>query len=77
MAVAVSYPGVYVEEVGSGVRTIAGVQFAWVTWHWMAGLVLTASILFHVIHASFWLDFWSIWVGPRDMPELKAEVMAR
>ena len=24
---------------------IAGVQFAWVTWHWTAGLVLTASIL--------------------------------
>jgi hypothetical protein len=23
--------------------------------------VLTASILFHIIHASFWLDFWSIW----------------
>jgi|SRR5688572_20623132 len=54
---------------------IAGVQFAWVTWHWMAGVVLTASILFHVIHATFWLDFWSIWVGPKDIPELKAEMM--
>ena len=31
---------------------IAGVQFAWVTWHWMAGLVLTASILFHIVHAT-------------------------
>ena len=40
---------------------IAGVQFAWVTWHWAAGLVLTASILFHIIHASVWMDFWSIW----------------
>jgi cytochrome b subunit of formate dehydrogenase len=54
---------------------IAGVQFAWVTWHWMAGLVLTASILFHIIHATFWMDFWSIWVGPKDLPEIKAEVM--
>ena len=54
---------------------IAGVQFAWVTWHWAAGLVLTASILFHIIHATVWLDFWSIWVGPRDIPELKAEVL--
>jgi formate dehydrogenase subunit gamma len=53
---------------------IAGVQFPWVTWHWMAGVVLAASILFHVIHATFWLDFWSIWVGPRDVPELKAEI---
>jgi formate dehydrogenase subunit gamma len=54
---------------------IVGVQFAWVTWHWMAGLVLTASIVFHVIHATVWLDFWSIWVGPKDMPELKAEIL--
>ena len=54
---------------------IAGIKFAWVTWHWAAGLVLSGSILFHVIHATFWLDFWSIWVGPRDIPELKAEVL--
>ena len=54
---------------------IAGIRFAWVTWHWMAGLVLTGSILFHVVHASIWLDFWSIWVGPKDIPELKAEVL--
>jgi len=54
---------------------VVGVKFAWVQWHWMAGLLLTASILFHVVHASFFLDFWSIWVGPRDIPELKAELL--
>jgi formate dehydrogenase subunit gamma len=54
---------------------IVGVRFAWVTWHWMAGLVLAGSILFHIIHASFWLDFWSIWVGPKDIPEFKAEIL--
>jgi formate dehydrogenase subunit gamma len=54
---------------------IVGVQFAWVTWHWMAGLVLAATIVFHIIHATFWLDFWSIWVGPKDIPELKAEIL--
>ena len=43
-----------------------GVPFAWVTYHWIAGLVLTASILFHIIHASFWLDFWSIWPDQAD-----------
>jgi len=31
-----------------------------VTYHWIAGTVLTASVLFHVIHAPFWLDFWAI-----------------
>ena len=54
---------------------IVGVRFPWVAWHWMAGLVLTGSILFHVIHASFWLDFWSIWVGPKDIPEFRAEIL--
>ena len=54
---------------------VVGVKFAWVTWHWIAGLVLTGSIVFHIIHASFWLDFWSIWVGPKDIPELKAEIL--
>jgi cytochrome b subunit of formate dehydrogenase len=54
---------------------VAGVKFAWVQWHWMAGIVLATSIVFHVIHASIWMDFWSIWVGPKDIPELKAEVL--
>jgi formate dehydrogenase subunit gamma len=54
---------------------IAGVKFAWVRWHWMAGLVLIGSIVFHVIHASFFLDFWSIWVGTQDIPEFKAELL--
>ena len=54
---------------------IVGIKFAWVQWHWMAGMLLTGSILFHIIHATFFLDFWSIWVGPKDIPELKAEMM--
>lgn len=54
---------------------IVGVRFAWVYWHWMAGILLTASILFHIVHATFFLDFWSIWVGPKDIPEFKAEMM--
>ena len=46
-----------------------GVQFPWVTYHWIAGIVLTVSILFHIIHASFWLDFWSIWPDRADMDD--------
>lgn len=46
-----------------------GVQFNWVTYHWIAGTVLTASILFHVIHASFFLDFWSIWPDKQDLQD--------
>jgi len=46
-----------------------GVRFNWVTYHWIAGVVLVASILFHVIHASFWLDFWSIWPDKTDVQD--------
>ncbi len=44
-----------------------GVQFNWVLYHWIAGLVLTVSILFHIVHATFFLDFWSIWPDRTDM----------
>jgi cytochrome b subunit of formate dehydrogenase len=46
-----------------------GVQFDWVTYHWIAGAVLTVSILFHIFHASFWLDFWSIWPDRIDVQD--------
>jgi len=48
-----------------------GYQFPWVTYHWIAGVVLTASIVFHIIHASFWLDFWSIWPDKIDIEDGK------
>src|SRR4029077_16712249 len=54
---------------------IVGVKFAWVQWHWLAGLVLTGAIVYHIIHATFFLDFWSIWIGPKEIPEFKAEMM--
>src|ERR1700680_4270715 len=46
-----------------------GVQFDWVTYHWIAGTVLTISIIFHIIHASFWLDFWAIWPDRDDFQD--------
>ena len=48
-----------------------GVKFPWVTYHWIAGIVLIASILFHIVHATFFMDFWSIWpdkTGHRRTP---------
>src|SRR3984885_11544342 len=46
-----------------------GVRFNWVTYHWIAGAVLTVSVLFHIIHASFWLDFWAIWPDRDDLQD--------
>src|ERR1700733_5460320 len=52
-----------------------GVQFPWVTYHWIAGAVLTASILFHIFHASFWLDFWAIWPDRIDLTDAQRRVL--
>ena len=46
---------------------VMGIQFAWVTIHWIAGLVLTATIVYHIIHATFWQDFWAMWVDKADI----------
>jgi cytochrome b subunit of formate dehydrogenase len=43
-----------------------GVQFNWVLYHWIAGVVLTISIVFHIIH-SFFMDPWSIWPDRIDI----------
>jgi len=44
-----------------------GIQFNWVTYHWIAGTVLIVSVIFHIFHASFWLDFWAIWPDRADL----------
>jgi cytochrome b subunit of formate dehydrogenase len=46
-----------------------GIRFAWVQIHWIAGIVLIVSVLYHVIHASFVLDFWSIWPDKQDFED--------
>ena len=48
---------------------IVGVHFAWVTLHWMAGVVLVASVLYHIIHTTVSLDVWSIWPTRLDVED--------
>lgn len=48
-----------------------GVEFPWVTYHWIAGVVLTVSIIYHIIHATFFMDFWSIWPDREDIEDGK------
>ena len=52
-----------------------GIQFDWITYHWIAGAVLTASILFHTIHASFFMDFWSIWPDWIDLRDARRRIL--
>ena len=52
-----------------------GLQFDWVTWHWIAGSVLTASVVFHIVHASFWLDFRAIWPDRIDLQDISRRTL--
>jgi len=48
---------------------VLGLKFAWVEIHWIAGLLLTAAIAFHVVHVFGWQDFWAMWIAPSELPE--------
>ncbi len=45
----------------------AGLRFPWLYLHWAAGTVLIVAIVFHIVHAVFFMDFWSIWPGKTDL----------
>ena len=46
-----------------------GVEFPWVTYHWIAGIVLSISVLYHIFDGFLWQDFWSIWPDKTDMED--------
>lgn len=50
----------------TGFLPIVGVKFSWVTPHWIAGLVLTGAILFHIVHATFWKGLRWMWITLDD-----------
>lgn len=53
----------------TGIFPIIGIEFSWLTVHWVAGLVLTASVVFHIIRSLFWQDLKSMLITGRDFKE--------
>ncbi len=49
---------------------VLGIQFAWVTIHWMAGVLLILSVAYHIVHATIKQDFWSMWIEGRDVTDV-------
>jgi cytochrome b subunit of formate dehydrogenase len=49
---------------------ILGWKVDWVAIHWIAGIVMTLAILFHVGRALLSLDFWSMMVDRTDLRNL-------
>ncbi len=48
---------------------VIGIQFPWVSIHWMAGVGLVLLVLYHIVHAVFWQDFRSMWFGRSEIRE--------
>ncbi len=46
---------------------VIGIRFPWVTIHWIAGIGLLATIVYHIVHATIRQDFWAMWIDKRDI----------
>ena len=53
----------------TGIFPIIGIEFAWLTIHWIAGLVLTAVVLFHIIRSIMQKSLGTVWISPSDVSE--------
>ncbi len=53
----------------TGVLPIIGIDFAWLTLHWISGLVLTAAVLFHILRSVLQKDLTSVWISSSDFKE--------
>jgi formate dehydrogenase subunit gamma len=61
--------------LGTGLLPVVGIEFSWVMIHWIAGVVLAALVLFHLVRSLIWQSLRSMWVGPRDVREMSGDVL--
>jgi formate dehydrogenase subunit gamma len=55
--------------LGTAFLPIVGVEFGWVTVHWVAGLVLAAAVLYHVARVLIRGSLGSMWIGRADVAD--------
>lgn len=48
---------------------LVGIQFPWVTIHWIAGVGLILTIVYHIWHSIYKQDFWSMWINKEEFKE--------
>lgn len=58
--------------LGTAFLPILGVEFSWVTIHWLTGIVLIVLVLFHTLRASLFQSLKSMWIGRADLADLAA-----
>jgi len=55
--------------LATGIMPVLGIDFAWLTIHWVAGLILTAAVIIHVVRAVFFQGISSMVVTGEDLRE--------
>lgn len=53
--------------LGTAFLPILGIEFGWVTIHWVTGVVLIAAVLFHLVRALSWRRLRAMWIGVDDV----------
>ena len=56
----------------TGLAPKLGVDFAWITIHWVSGLLLALIVIGHTTRALFWQSVKSMWFGAADAKALAA-----
>lgn len=53
----------------TGIFPIVGLEFAWLEIHWIAGIVLTLVVLFHIFRSVFFQTPSDMWISAGDLKE--------
>ena len=62
--------------LGTAFLPIIGIEFGWVTVHWVTGLVLIAAVLFHIVRVLVRGTLGSMWLGRADVADALEVVRA-
>jgi len=55
--------------LGTAFLPIIGVEFGWVTIHWVTGLVLIGAVLYHLVRVLLRGTFGRMWIGRADVAD--------
>jgi cytochrome b subunit of formate dehydrogenase len=58
--------------LGTAFLPILGLEFGWVTIHWLTGLVLMAAVVFHVVRVLTRRTLGAMWIGGADIGDALA-----
>lgn len=62
--------------LGTAFLPILGLEFGWVTIHWVTGLVLAVAVLFHIARAFVGRKLGAMWIGGSDVRDALAVTRA-